>query len=166
LLPEAVTAAAAGALGIEVGQMANSLVFDADGTPMLVLTSGAHGVDTGKVAALVGAQRCAACHRSSYGPRRASRLVACRTPSSRPSLPSWSRSLAASLRTSYEPWRGAQLSRQLHRCSAQHLLHGHPHHACVASGQWEATLAQQQSPHVDGSATSPFNSREAVISGL
>lgn len=57
LLPEAVTAAAAAALGIEVGQIANSLVFHADGTPMLVLTSGAHGVDTGKVAALVGAQR-------------------------------------------------------------------------------------------------------------
>jgi prolyl-tRNA editing enzyme YbaK/EbsC (Cys-tRNA(Pro) deacylase) len=59
VLPDAVTtaAAAAAALGVEVGQIANSLVFDADGTPLLVLTSGAHRVDTGKVAALVGARR-------------------------------------------------------------------------------------------------------------
>jgi prolyl-tRNA editing enzyme YbaK/EbsC (Cys-tRNA(Pro) deacylase) len=32
-------------------------VFDADGAPLLVLTSGAHRVDTGKVAALIGADR-------------------------------------------------------------------------------------------------------------
>jgi prolyl-tRNA editing enzyme YbaK/EbsC (Cys-tRNA(Pro) deacylase) len=59
VLPAAVTtaAAAASALGVEVGQIANSLVFDADGVPLLVLTSGAHRVDTGRVAALVGAQR-------------------------------------------------------------------------------------------------------------
>jgi prolyl-tRNA editing enzyme YbaK/EbsC (Cys-tRNA(Pro) deacylase) len=59
VLPDAVTtaAAAAAALGVEVGQIANSLVFDADGAPLLVLTSGAHRVDTGKVAALVGADR-------------------------------------------------------------------------------------------------------------
>jgi prolyl-tRNA editing enzyme YbaK/EbsC (Cys-tRNA(Pro) deacylase) len=59
VLPDAVTtaAAAAAALGVEVGQIANSLVFDADGVPLLVLTSGAHRVDTGKVAALVGAGR-------------------------------------------------------------------------------------------------------------
>ena len=59
VLPDAVTtaAAAAAALGVEVGQIANSLVFDADGEPLLVLTSGAHRVDTGKVAALVGAQK-------------------------------------------------------------------------------------------------------------
>ena len=50
-------AAAAAALGCEVGQIANSLIFDADGTPLLVLTSGAHRVDTGKVAALIGADR-------------------------------------------------------------------------------------------------------------
>jgi prolyl-tRNA editing enzyme YbaK/EbsC (Cys-tRNA(Pro) deacylase) len=49
--------AAAGALGCPVGAIANSLVFDADGGPLLVLTSGAHRVDTGKVAALVGARR-------------------------------------------------------------------------------------------------------------
>ena len=59
VLPDAVTtaAAAAAALGVEVGQIANSLVFDADGAPLLVLTSGAHRVDTGEVAALIGAER-------------------------------------------------------------------------------------------------------------
>jgi len=50
---------AAAALGIETGQIANSLVFRAhhrDGTirPLLVLTSGAHRVDTVKVADLLG----------------------------------------------------------------------------------------------------------------
>lgn len=38
--------AAAEALGIEVGAIANSLVFTLDGEPLLVLTSGAHRVDT------------------------------------------------------------------------------------------------------------------------
>jgi prolyl-tRNA editing enzyme YbaK/EbsC (Cys-tRNA(Pro) deacylase) len=57
VLPEsAPTAAAAAAqLGCEVGAIANSLVFDADGAPLLVMTSGAHRVDTSRVAALVGA---------------------------------------------------------------------------------------------------------------
>src|SRR4051794_41809031 len=49
--------AAADQLGCEVGAIANSLVFDADGAPLLVLASGAHRVDTGKLAALVGATR-------------------------------------------------------------------------------------------------------------
>ena len=59
VLPDAVTtaAAAAAALGVEVGQIANSLIFDADGDPLLVLTSGSHRVDTGKVAAIIGAER-------------------------------------------------------------------------------------------------------------
>ncbi|WP_353816447.1 YbaK/EbsC family protein [Agromyces sp. SYSU T00266] len=45
---DAVTTAklAADALGVEVGQIANSLVFTLDGEPILVLTSGAHRVDT------------------------------------------------------------------------------------------------------------------------
>ena len=45
---DAVTTAplAAAALGIEVGQIANSLVFTIDDEPILVLTSGAHRVDT------------------------------------------------------------------------------------------------------------------------
>ncbi|MBU2665650.1 YbaK/EbsC family protein [Actinoplanes bogorensis] len=46
--------AAAEALCIEVGQIANSLIFDADGQPLLVLTSGSHRVDTAKVAASLG----------------------------------------------------------------------------------------------------------------
>ncbi|HEX5199552.1 YbaK/EbsC family protein [Paractinoplanes rhizophilus] len=46
--------AAAEALGVEVGQIANSLIFDAEGEPLLVLTSGAHRVDTTKVAAGLG----------------------------------------------------------------------------------------------------------------
>ena len=55
-LPEsAPTAAAAAAqLGCEVGAIANSLVFRADDTPLLILTSGAHRVDTGRAAALLG----------------------------------------------------------------------------------------------------------------
>jgi len=56
-LPEsAPTAAAAAAqLGCEVGAIANSLVFSADGEPLLVMTSGAHRVDTDRVARLIGA---------------------------------------------------------------------------------------------------------------
>ena len=56
--PVPTAAAAAEALGCEVGAIANSLVFDADGAPLLVLASGAHRVDTRKVAALVGAHSC------------------------------------------------------------------------------------------------------------
>ncbi|MWB99463.1 YbaK/EbsC family protein [Agromyces seonyuensis] len=37
---------AADALDIQVGQIANSLVFTLDGEPLLVLTSGSHRVDT------------------------------------------------------------------------------------------------------------------------
>ncbi len=59
VLPDAVhtAALAAEALGCEVGAIANSLLFDAAGAPVLVLTSGAHRVDTAKVAALIGVQR-------------------------------------------------------------------------------------------------------------
>jgi prolyl-tRNA editing enzyme YbaK/EbsC (Cys-tRNA(Pro) deacylase) len=46
-------AAAAGQLGCDVGAIANSLVFAADGAPLLVLTSGAHRVDTARVAKLL-----------------------------------------------------------------------------------------------------------------
>lgn len=57
VLPEkAPTAATAAAqLGCEVGAIANSLVFDADGSPLLVLTSGAHRVDVDLVARTAGA---------------------------------------------------------------------------------------------------------------
>lgn len=52
--PTAVTAAAQ--LGCPVGAIANSLVFAVDGAAVLVLTSGAHRVDTARVARLLGAQ--------------------------------------------------------------------------------------------------------------
>lgn len=44
---------AAAALGVEVGQIASSLIFLADGEPVLVVASGGHRVDTTKVAALL-----------------------------------------------------------------------------------------------------------------
>jgi prolyl-tRNA editing enzyme YbaK/EbsC (Cys-tRNA(Pro) deacylase) len=47
-------AAAAAQLGVEVGAIANSLVFDVGGNPLLVLTSGAHRIDELLVAALLG----------------------------------------------------------------------------------------------------------------
>lgn len=53
--PTAATAAAQ--LGCEVGAIANSLVFDADGDPLLVLTSGAHRVDTDLIAETAGAAK-------------------------------------------------------------------------------------------------------------
>lgn len=56
ILPDSVhtAALAAEALGCEVGAIANSLLFDAGGRPVLILTSGAHRVDTAKVAAAIG----------------------------------------------------------------------------------------------------------------
>ena len=50
--PTAATAAAQ--LDIEVGQVANSLIFAADGEPILVLTSGQHKADTAKLAEHLG----------------------------------------------------------------------------------------------------------------
>ncbi len=59
VLPDSVhtAALAAEALGCEVGAIANSLLFDGDGAPVLVLTSGAHRVDTAKVAERIGVTR-------------------------------------------------------------------------------------------------------------
>jgi prolyl-tRNA editing enzyme YbaK/EbsC (Cys-tRNA(Pro) deacylase) len=59
VLPEkAPTAATAAAqLGCEVGAIANSLIFDADGEPLLVLTSGAHRVDVELTARVAGVAR-------------------------------------------------------------------------------------------------------------
>jgi prolyl-tRNA editing enzyme YbaK/EbsC (Cys-tRNA(Pro) deacylase) len=48
-------AEAAAALGCDVGAIASSLVFLADGSPVLVLTSGSHRVDTELLAAQIGA---------------------------------------------------------------------------------------------------------------
>jgi prolyl-tRNA editing enzyme YbaK/EbsC (Cys-tRNA(Pro) deacylase) len=53
--PAPTAATAAAQLGCEVGAIANSLVFSADGAPLLVMTSGAHRVEEAKVAALIGA---------------------------------------------------------------------------------------------------------------
>ncbi len=55
--PAPTAATAAAQLGCEVGAIANSLVFTADDVPLLILTSGAHRVDTSRVAALLGAER-------------------------------------------------------------------------------------------------------------
>jgi prolyl-tRNA editing enzyme YbaK/EbsC (Cys-tRNA(Pro) deacylase) len=52
-------AAAAQALGVPTGAIANSLVFAVDEDPVLILTSGAHRVDVSKVAALLGVERLA-----------------------------------------------------------------------------------------------------------
>jgi prolyl-tRNA editing enzyme YbaK/EbsC (Cys-tRNA(Pro) deacylase) len=56
ILPDAVhtAALAAAALGCEVGAIANSLLFDAGGTPALILTSGAHRVDTAATSERIG----------------------------------------------------------------------------------------------------------------
>lgn len=61
VLPEAVRTAqqAADALGCAVGAIANSLIFDADGAPALILTSGAHRVDTDLVRRALGVTRLA-----------------------------------------------------------------------------------------------------------
>jgi prolyl-tRNA editing enzyme YbaK/EbsC (Cys-tRNA(Pro) deacylase) len=55
-LPDGARTAAAAAeqLGVPVGAIANSLLFDVDGQPLLVLTSGAHRVDEVQVAGLLG----------------------------------------------------------------------------------------------------------------
>jgi prolyl-tRNA editing enzyme YbaK/EbsC (Cys-tRNA(Pro) deacylase) len=59
VLPDAASTAAlaAAALGVEVGAIANSLVFFCDGEPLLVMTSGAHRVDTAALAERLGLGR-------------------------------------------------------------------------------------------------------------
>lgn len=59
ILPDSAhtAALAAAALGCEVGAIANSLLFDAAGEPVLILTSGAHRVDTAAVAERIGVER-------------------------------------------------------------------------------------------------------------
>ena len=56
VLPDAARTAqqAADALGCAVGAIANSLIFDAAGSPVLILTSGAHRVDTALAAHTIG----------------------------------------------------------------------------------------------------------------
>lgn len=55
--PAPTAATAAAQLGVVVGAIANSLVFDADGEPLLVLTSGAHRADTFALAGLCDASQ-------------------------------------------------------------------------------------------------------------
>ena len=59
VLPEkAPTAASAAAqVGCEVGAIANSLIFEADGAPLLVMTSGAHRVDVELIARTAGVEK-------------------------------------------------------------------------------------------------------------
>ena len=47
-------AEAAAALGVPIGAIVKSLVFTADGSAVLVLASGDHQVDTGKIAGVLG----------------------------------------------------------------------------------------------------------------
>ena len=56
ILPDSVhtAALAAEALGCEVGAIANSLLFDAAGSPVLILTSGSHRVNTAATAERIG----------------------------------------------------------------------------------------------------------------
>jgi prolyl-tRNA editing enzyme YbaK/EbsC (Cys-tRNA(Pro) deacylase) len=56
VLPEPVptAGAAADALACEVGAIANSLIFEADGTALLVVASGAHRVHPGRLARRLG----------------------------------------------------------------------------------------------------------------
>lgn len=44
---------AADALGVEVGQIASSLIFLADGDPVLIVASGGHRVDTNKLSGVL-----------------------------------------------------------------------------------------------------------------
>lgn len=59
ILPDAAhtAALAAAALGCEVGAIANSLVFETEDGAVLLLTSGAHRVDTAAVPSRIGAAR-------------------------------------------------------------------------------------------------------------
>lgn len=55
--PTPTAKAAADAIGVEVGAIANSLIFSAGGDPVLIMTSGAHRVDTEFVAETIGIDR-------------------------------------------------------------------------------------------------------------
>lgn len=58
VLPDSARTAAeaAAAIGCDVAAIANSLVFLADGNPVLIMTSGGHRVDLAVVAASIGAR--------------------------------------------------------------------------------------------------------------
>lgn len=54
--PTPTAAHAAATIGCEVAAIGNSLIFDCDGSALLVITSGAHRVDTQLLAEQIGAQ--------------------------------------------------------------------------------------------------------------
>jgi len=56
MLPDSARTAqeAADSLGVDIGAIVKSLVFDCDGEPVMVLCSGAHNVDTAAVARTAG----------------------------------------------------------------------------------------------------------------
>lgn len=55
--PAPTAAAAAEQLACPVGAIANSLIFEADGTPLLIVASGGHRVDLKKAASHAGARK-------------------------------------------------------------------------------------------------------------
>ncbi|WP_406263358.1 YbaK/EbsC family protein [Streptomyces chartreusis] len=55
--PAPTAAAAAEQLACPVGAIANSLIFEADGTPLLIVASGGHRVDLKKAASHVGVRK-------------------------------------------------------------------------------------------------------------
>ena len=122
-------AAAAAALGVDVGQIANSLIFDADGEPLLVLTSGAHRVDTARLAASLGVDQAAPGH-PGVRPRRtpASRSAASR----RSGHPKPVRTLVDTALAAYdEIWAAGGvpaggLPDHLRRAAADHRRHARP----------------------------------------
>ncbi|GAA2384007.1 YbaK/EbsC family protein [Nonomuraea africana] len=59
VLPDSARTAAeaASAVGVDVGAIVKSMLFDADGAPLLVLTSGAHNVDVNLIARTAGAAK-------------------------------------------------------------------------------------------------------------
>ncbi|MEU4698328.1 YbaK/EbsC family protein [Nonomuraea dietziae] len=59
VLPDSARTAAeaAAAVGVDVGAIVKSMLFEADGAPLLVLTSGAHNVDVNLIARTVGAEK-------------------------------------------------------------------------------------------------------------
>ena len=93
ILPESVhtAALAAAALGCPVGAIANSLLFDADNAPVLILTSGAHRVDTEATAERIGvpgaASRDARVRPPAHRPGDRRRLP--RSPTPRPCRRGW-----------------------------------------------------------------------------
>ena len=130
ILPDSVhtAALAAEALGCEVGAIANSLLFDADGRPALILTSGAHRVDTAATAARIGVP---ALKRATpdFGRHHAGNVIGGVSPLGHPTpVPTW---LDVELRRYDEIWAAA----------------GHP--AAVFSTTYDELLAMTGATEVE-----------------